>query len=244
MTASTASAGTIFNIKFDFTSASQKDILRYLQKNGYNLYGYKGAKGPRQVTAGLPTWFAVPYINLFGHVDIAYEPLFKVYVSQQSEIGPNTTLIVSEMSEEFPLGTSLIFNADGTFTTNSANPAPPGTISLLNNRLASTPNITVGLAAKVNGNYSPFCAFTLTPKGGLNMEPIENVCLFAAQTSLQSGSVVGQAAAPGCTFDFSATTIDYSLEMIPAIYGIKSGPGTNPVTKISAGDSLSELLNS
>ncbi|MEM9822196.1 MAG: hypothetical protein AAF985_14030 [Bacteroidota bacterium] len=235
---------TAFNIDFDFTSATQKKILQHLQNNGYKLMGYKGAKGAGQVTAGLPTWFAIPYMDMFAKVDINYEPLYKVYVSQQSEIGPNTTLNVSAMSKEFPLGTSLAFNPDGSFSIDTTNPAPAGTISLLNNRPSSTPKVTVGLAAKVNGNFSPFCAFTLTPQGSVNMEPLEKVCLFAAQTSLQSGSVVGQAAAPGCTFEFSESAIDYSLEMIPNTYGIQAAPGGIPVAEISSGASLTQLLNS
>ncbi len=235
--------GTIFNIDFNFAPATQNEILQYLQANDYKLMGYKGARGPGQVTSGLPTWFVLPFVDIFAQVNIEYEPLYKVYVSQQSTIGPNTSLQVSALSQEFPLGTSLIFNGDGTFTTDNDNPAPPGTISLLNNRVATTPNVTVGLAAKVNGEFSPFCAFTLTPQGSVNMEPMENACLFAAQTNLQSGSVVGQAATPGCLFDFNASHINYSLEMISRTFGILEVPETTPVTKITSGASLIQLLN-
>ena len=55
------SSGTIFSIDFDFGSADQRTILDYLQKNNYKLFGYKGASGPNQVSAGLPTWFAEPF---------------------------------------------------------------------------------------------------------------------------------------------------------------------------------------
>lgn len=232
---------TIFKIDFDFTSASQKAILGELQTAGYQLMGYKGASGPSQVTAGLPTWFVEPYGEMFGKVEIDYEPLYKVYVYNEATIGTNTTIQMESLSTEIGLGTAVTFNADGTFST--TNNAPAGIITLFNNRPANTSNVTVGLAAKVNGSYAPFCAFTCTPQGSVSMEPNEKVVLFAAKTDLVSGSVVGNAASPGCTFDFNASDIVYDLEMIAHTYGITSAPLANPVTEISSGASLSKLLN-
>ena len=58
-------SATIFKIDFDFTSNEQKTILEYLQANNFKLMGYKGATGPNQVSAGLPTWFSEPYIEMF-----------------------------------------------------------------------------------------------------------------------------------------------------------------------------------
>lgn len=232
---------TIFTMNFDFTSASQKAILSYLQDNNYKLFGYKGASGPNQISSGLPTWFAVPYIEMFGNVEIDYEPLYKVYVFNKAVIGANTTIKMEVLSIELPLGTAVQFNPDGSFSTIGS--AKPGTISILNNRPAGTTNVTVGLAAKVNGVYSPFCAFTSTPQSTVSMEPNEKVVLFAAQTNLVSGSVIGNATAPGCTFMFNASSINYDLEMIPSTYGITSAPGALPVTQISSGASLAQLLN-
>lgn len=234
-------SGTIFSIDFDFTTAPQKAILAYLQANNYSLFGYKGASGPNQVSSGLPTWFAVPYVEMFGNVDIEYEPLYKVYVYNKAIIGTNTTIKMEALSAEIPLGKSVQFNPDGTFSVMGN--AKPGVITVLNTRPAGTTNVTVGLAAKVNGEYAPFCAFTCTPQGSVSMEPNEKVCLFAAQTNLVSGSVVGNATAPGCTFMFNASNIAYSLEMIPSTYGITNAPGGAPVTEISSGASLVQLLN-
>ena len=232
---------TIFTMDFDFTSAGQKTILSYLQANGYKLFGYKGASGPNQISAGLPTWFAVPYIEMFGNVEIDYEPLYKVYVFNKAVIGANTTIKMEVLSIELPLGTAVQFNPDGTFSTVGS--AKPGTISILNNRPSGTTNVTVGLAAKVNGVYAPFCAFTSTPQGTVSMEPNEKVVLFAAQTNIVSGSVIGNATSPGCTFMFDSSSINYNLEMKPSTYGITSAPGGLPVTEISSGASLAQLLN-
>ncbi|CAM1340263.1 hypothetical protein [Tenacibaculum amylolyticum] len=233
--------GTIFTMNFDFTAAEQREILQYLQQNNFTLFGFKGASGPNQVAAGLPTWFAVPYKEMFGTVEIDYEPLYKVYVFNKAEIGANTTIKMEALSIEIPLGSKVQFNSDGTFSTIGS--ATPGTISVLNNRPAGTSNITIGLAAKVNGVFAPFCAFTSTPQGTISMEPNQKVVLFAAQKNLISGSVVGNAAAPGCTFEFNASHINFDLEMIPSTFGITNAPGGLPVTEISSGASLSQLLN-
>lgn len=234
--------GTVYNINFDFTRADQKTILQYLQNNNYSLYGFKGASGPNQVKEGVPVWFTVPFEEMFGNVDIAYEPLYKVYAFNQHEIAPNTTIKMDALSIELPLGTSIEFNADGTFS--NKKDAPAGSISIINQRPAGTPNITVGLAAKVNGIFQPFCAFTCTPQGSVNMAPHETVCLFAAQADLKSGSVVGNAAAPGCSFVFDSNRINYSLEMLASTYGINSTPGGTLVTTFGSNASLNELLNS
>lgn len=232
---------TIFQIDFDFTSSEQKSILQYLQANNYKLMGYKGASGPNQVASGVPAWFAVNYADMFGTVEIDYEPLYKVYVFNKSDIGTNTTIQMQALSDEIPLGTAVTFHQDGSFSTNGS--APAGVITVKNERGAGSPNITVGLAAKVNGEYLPFCAFICTPQGSVSMEPNEKVVLFAAQTSMTSGSVTGNATAPGCNFVFSASNIQYDLEMIPGTYGIQSVPGKAPVTPVSSGSSLTQLLN-
>jgi len=233
--------GTIFKINFDFTSQSQNTILKQLQAGKYKLLGYKGASGPSQVTAGLPTWFAEKYIDIFGQTEIDYEPLYKVYVYNKSTIGANTTITMEVLSKEIPLGTAVTFDGAGNFSTTPN--APAGIITVFNDRSADTQNVTVGLAAKVNGKYAPFCAFTSTPQGSVSMEPNEKVLLFAAETDMVSGSVTGNATAPGCTFDFNAADLQYQLEMIPVTLGITSAPGGKPVTETKANANLGQLLN-
>lgn len=236
-----AAGGTIYTIDFDFTSASQKEILQYLQENNYKLFGYKGATGPNQVTAGLPTWFVVKYMEMFGNVEIDYEPMYKVYVYNKANIGSNTTIKMEALSVEIPLGKSIQFNPDGSYSVTGS--AKPGTISVFNSRPAGTTNVTVGLAAKVNGEYAPFCAFTLTPQGTVNMEPNEKIYLFAGIENIVSGSVTGNAASPGCTFEFNASSINYNLKMIASTYGITSAMGGLPVTETTSGQSISNMLN-
>ena len=237
----TTSAGTVYAIDFDFTNADQKTILSYLQVKNYSLLGYKGATGPNQVSSGLPTWFAKPFMEMHGQVEIDYEPVYKIYAYNKANIGTNSTIQMESLSVELPLGTAAQLNPDGTFSI--IGNANPGIITVLNNRPAGTNNITIGLAAKIDGNFSPFCAFTAAPQGTVTIQPSEKICLFAAQTSMVAGSVVGNAATPGCTFEFSSSAIDFDLQFIAGTHEIKSAQKGAPVKQISSGDSLIQILN-
>ncbi|WP_298903362.1 hypothetical protein [uncultured Psychroserpens sp.] len=222
---------TIYNINFDFTSQEQQLLLRQLQAGNYTLFGFKGASGPNQITTGLPVWFTIPYMSMFGRTQIDYQPQYKVYVYNQDYIGTNITIHMQALSAEVPLGTILTFNADGTFSIK-----PGGS--------AGASNVTAGLAAKINGVYAPFCAFTSRPQGVVVMQPNDKIALFAAQTYLFSGSIISNALNPGCTFEFNPGSIQYNLEMMPASFSITNIPAALPVTEMYPGASLIQLLNS
>ena len=239
---SNLTVATTFKIDLDFTSQDQVTILDYLQQNNYTLLAYKGASGPQQVQSGLPTWFAQPFTLLFGQVEIDYQPKYKVYVYNKAQIGANTTIQMQTLSEEVGLGTALTFTEDGRLIRGDGQ-VPADSIMISNSRIANTPNVTVGLAAWIDGEYAPFCAFTSTPQGSIVMTPHETVCMFAAQTDLQSGSVTGMAAAPGCSFSFSSAAEDYKLTILPHTYQVTSAPGSVSVTPVASGQSLAELLN-
>lgn len=235
--------GTVYHMRFDFSSADQRAVLEKLQANHYQLIAYKGAQGPNQVSSGLPTWFSVPFGNIFGEVDISYAPKYKVYVFNQAVIAAYTTIEMQSLSDEVSLGTALNFTQAGAFT--SAGSSGPGSITLTNQRPAGTPNITVGLAGLVNiptgPQYLPFCAFTLTPLGSITMTPIEQVAIMAAQVNLQSGNVQANAAAPGATLTFSPSAINFDLMVEDSTFQITNVPGTTPVQPLSSGQSLSYL---
>jgi len=239
---SIAATGTVYTLDFDFTSADQKKILDYLQTNNYQLLAYKGATGPKQVTAGVPVWFAEPFADMFGAVEIDYQPQYKVYVYNRATIGANTTIEMEVISGLVGLGQSLIFNQDGSFSPGTAS-APAGSIVLQNNTPSGTPNVTVGLAALINNQYLPFCAFTSTPQDSVAMTPQESACLFAAQTALQSGSVTAVATAPGCFFSFSGSQFTYNFAITDSTYAVHGIDSTN-TTPVSSGQELNLVLNS
>ncbi|TGE29942.1 hypothetical protein E5K02_02580 [Hymenobacter metallicola] len=228
--------GTTYTIEIDATST----VLGELQAQNFTLLAYKGASGPNQVSAGMPTWFAQPFINLFTPIDIEYTPVYQVYISSVLNVAPNTIINMAKASLPVGLGTSLVFNADGTFTQGGAGTA--GSIALTNNRPAGTPPLVVGLAAMINGVFSPFCAFTCPPQNAVQMTPHESVAFFAARTALQSGSVTANATAPGSSFAIQPTVTDYTLQVQDSTFAIV-GTGSTITTVINAGDALS-ILNS
>jgi len=232
---------TIFKIDFDFTRADQTAILKKLQERNYKLLGYKGAAGPSQAKDVVPTWFAEDCIDMFGAVEIDYEPKYKVYVFNEHPLAANTIIQMQSSSLEIGLGTSITFNADGTFTDVST--AQDGVITVFNNRPGDTPDVTIGLAALVNGVYKPFCAFTSTSQSSVSMEPKETVCLFVAQTDMVSGSVAGNLTSPGCSFPLDANHIQYDLQLVSGTNAIEAIPGATPVTSVTSGAALIDLLN-
>ncbi|WP_460138671.1 hypothetical protein [Pseudomonas sp. H2_D07] len=239
---------TTFTIEFDFNSADQKAVLKELQTQGYNLLAYKGAVGPNQLTTGVPTWFAVPFGTMFGLVDIDYQPMYKLYVTTQGNIAADTTIQMQSISTALPLGSAQTFNQDGTFVSGGVASVPADSLGLFNNRPSGTPPLTVGLAGLVTTpsgtQYLPFCAFTLNPQGSIVMKPLENILLVAAQQNLQSGNVQAVVSAPGCTFSFSASTIEYDLQVLASTYTITNLVGTPSVSPVSSGSTIGTIINS
>ncbi len=229
------------SINFDFTSADQRQILQYLQENGYQLMGFKGATGPNQIPSGVPAWFVIHFGYMFGTEEIYYEPEYKVYAFNKAVIVPNTTIQMQALSQEIPLGTAISFHSDGTFS--RAESASEGIITVRNERYPGTPNLTIGLAAKVNGVFQPFCAFTSFSQGQVSMKPNEKIVLFASQVNMDSGTVIGNSMVPGGEFTFSAENRQFDLQIIRRTYGIANAPGGAPVESVPAGQSLIQLLN-
>ncbi len=235
---------TTFTMSFDFTSASQEAVLQQLQNQNFSLLAFKGAAGPSQVQTGLPTWFSVPFEDIFGSTTISYQPKYKVYVFNEEKIAADTVITMDALSDEIDLGNALNFTGVGSFT--SAGSSQPGTITLNNQRGADTPPVTVGLAGKVqlpSGDFQflPFCAFTVAPQGSVEMTPIESVAMFAAQQNIQSGSVQARATAPGCSFSFNSMEIGYQLMVTPDTFAITNVPGKAAVVPFPANQALAFL---
>jgi len=236
---------TTFTIDFNFNPADQNAILTQLQAQGYNLLGYKGATGPNQITAGVPTWFSLPFTGLFGAVDIDYTPLYQVYVFNKANIAANTVISMSAQSNPMPLGSALTFNQNGNFVSGGVTNVPAASLGLMNNSLNT---VTVGLAGLVNlpngtSQYQPFCAFSLNPANSIIMTPLETILLVASQSNLASGNVQAAVSAPGCTFTFNNNTIEYDLQMMANSFAITNIPGSAPVLPVSSGSTIGTIVN-
>lgn len=239
---------TTFDINFDFSSTSeQQQVLQQLQAAGYSLLGYKGAEGPNQLTTGVPTWFSVPFADMFGIVDIDYTPTYKIYVYNKDQIAADTTIQMQALSSAMPLGNALTFQQDGSFVSGGVSGVPADSLGLFNNRPSTTSPVTVGLAGLVNlptgTQYLPFCAFTLPSQNSIIMKPLETILLVAAQRNIQSGNVQASVSAPGCTFEFSASAIEYDLKIMPNTFAITNVPGTTPVMPVSSGSTIGTIIN-
>lgn len=237
-----------FKMNFDFSSSEQKNILSILQDKSYSLLGFKAAKGSGKLSTGVPTWFSLPFSQLFGEIEIDYTPKYKVYVFDKADIAAFTTIKMQSLSNEIELGRGLIFEKDGSFSTSSDVQVKSDSIMLTNGRPVGSPNITVGLAGHVNlpggkEDYLPFCAFELNPQASISMTPLEKICLFAARLSISSGNVQASIASPGCTFSFSDSCENYNLEIEDSSYEIKSAYRGLPVTRVNSGETLSKLLS-
>lgn len=238
---------TTYQMQFDFSTAEEKETLKYLQAQGYTLLAYKGASGTSQIAAGVPTWFAVPFGNIFGTTNIDYTPTYKIYVFNQSQIAANTTIQMQSLSGEVGLGSAMTFKPDGDFVSGGVSGVPSDSIGLKNDRPSGTPDVTVGLAGVVNlpsgRQYLPFCAFTLPPQNSIIMKPLETILMVAARLNIQSGNVQANAAAPGCTFEFSASAPRYYLDVTPSTYAITNVPGTTAVTAVDSGATIGTIVN-
>ena len=76
------------------------------------------------------------------------------------------------------------------------------------------------------------------------MKPLETILLVAAQQNLQSGNVQANVSAPGCTFAFSASTIQYDLQVLASTFAITNLPGTPSVLPVSSGSTIGTIVNS
>ncbi|MCB8836509.1 hypothetical protein [Aurantimonas sp. VKM B-3413] len=237
---------TTFTIDFDFNSADQNKVLSALQQGNYNLIGFKGAMGPSQIAAGVPAWFVVPFGNMFGQTQIQYEPQYKVYIFNSAQIAAQTTITMQSLSNPMGLSSAVTFTSTGQFATGGVDGVPADSIGVLNDRPASTPAVTVGLAGLVTTptgqQYLPFCAFTLPPQNSIIMKPLEQVLLVAAQLNLTSGNVQANLSAPGCKFAFDATNQDYPLIIKPGTFEITGAPGKAPTIPVGSGSSVA-LIN-
>jgi hypothetical protein len=238
---------TTFTIEFDFNSADQKAVLSALQAQGYNLLAYKGAVGPNQLTAGVPTWFSVPFGTMFGLVDIDYEPKYKLYVTTQGNIAADTTIQMQSISTALSLGSAQTFNSDGSFVSGGVANVPADSLGLFNNRPAGTPDCWPRRPCQHAFGRGPVPAVLCIypePQGSIMMKPLETILLVAAQQNLKSGNVQASVSAPGCTFAFSANIIEYDLQVLPSTYAITNQGGKPSVSPVSSGSTIGTIVNS
>ena len=229
----------VYSINFDFRNKAQKRILEYMQLRGYKLLGFKGAESDGQL-AGIPVWFAVPYIRMTGEVKNVYQSLYKVYYVDSSTPS-DKSIRMTALSEVVELGSKVTLEEDGTFSVEPGGPA--NTILFINNRAADSETITAGLASLVNGEYAPFCAFKVAPRTPLHMKPNDKVSLFALPTVARAGSITAQAVSEGALFELNGSHNRLCLEMKQEGGGFSPVCWDMPITEVHPGEQLSPLMH-
>jgi hypothetical protein len=66
----------------------------------YTLYGYKAAGGAGQIKEGIPVWLTQDYKNVFGTMNINYEPKYKVYIGTKRKVAANITIVMNKLSPD------------------------------------------------------------------------------------------------------------------------------------------------
>ena len=236
----TAAAGFSYDIAVEFTRAYQRHLLTYLCQHQFQLLAYRGASGPQPLRAGLPTWFAESFCGFVEPIRLNCQPCYKVYVSRQTEFGFGDVVQPDLVSGTLTLGTTLVLDPAGRLR-RSQEPAPAGSVALRNEMAAGTGPVTVGLAAPINGEYRPFCAFRCDSQQEAVLTPHDEVALFAAPASLRSGTLVSHLDAPGSLLTFTNHTPFYTLTMRDDSHTLVADWPTL-ATPVAAGASLARLL--
>jgi hypothetical protein len=229
----------VYSINFDFRKKEQKRILEYMQQRGYKLLGFKGAESDGQL-AGVPVWFAVPYIRMAGEVKNVYQSLYKVYYVDSS-VPSDKSIRMTALSEVAELGSKVTLQDDGSFSVEPG--GPEDAILFINNRAAGSETITAGLASLVNGEYAPFCAFKVGPQKRLRMEPSDKVCLFALPTVARAGSLAAKALAEGSLFELDASQNRLCLEMKQDGGGFSPVCWDIPIAEVHSGEPLTRVMD-
>ena len=236
----TAAAGFSYDIEVEFTHAYQRHLLTYLCQHQFQLLAYRGASGPQPLRAGLPTWFAKSFCGLVGPIQLSCQPRYKVYVCRQTKFELGDIVQPDLVSGALAPGATLVLDPAGRLR-RSSEPAPAGSIALRNEMAAGTGAVTVGLAAPINGEYWPFCAFRCESKQEAVLTPHDEVALFAAPASLQPGTLVSHLDAPGSLLPFTSHTPFYTLTMRDDSHTLVADWPTL-ATPVAAGTSLARLL--
>ena len=188
---------------------------------------------------GIPIWFTRSYKDMFGSTKIGYEAKYKVFVDTEFASCPTARLNSELQSNVIKPDNALKFE-NGRFT--KSDNAVQGTITLVRKDL-SAKVLTVGLCAEVDGEFQPFCAFSLLPQGVIHMRP-KNTVILCSGSRLECGSITSTTATPGCMFPLGRDADNYELALMPSSIGVTGAKGGRTVTSVVQGTNIKEAFKS
>ncbi|MEM1000298.1 MAG: hypothetical protein AAGN35_24810 [Bacteroidota bacterium] len=231
-----------FLIDVNFIGEQELRLKDELASEGFSLVGFKGAANGASMV-GVPAWFSIPVRDLLDRNRIAVDLEFGVFVFNERDIDRNTVLTPqSRMGANLSDRNSFILSAFGQLMPDG-NPGIEGTITVRSERQLGDDPVLVGIGAELDGEILPFCVYVLRPQSTVNMEPLEDVLLFFAQGPTRQGSVVGTVTTPGAKFMLNQITQTFDLRVIDNTFGLTNRAGSNPVTPVSAGANIVQILN-
>lgn len=227
-----------YTIEFDFTSSAQQAVLSALQQDGYSLLVFQSIPSLEDAQQ-TPIWLLQSFNDVFGVFTLTFTPEYKAYVTQGSVLGAENAHKATErvgssfaMSNVVPLGTALVFNQNGSFTPDTRS-APANAIALRNAATAGSQSLTTGLAANIEGIYSPFSAAPIPPSTVVVTTPISNVVLGVSQYNIEQGHMKFSSYVQGAQLDIRAGQPLYTLSIDPTTKAV-IGAGTTTVEAVSS----------
>ncbi|HEY0015638.1 MAG TPA: hypothetical protein VGC13_04945 [Longimicrobium sp.] len=189
---------------YSITITIPDETVTTLKSGGYQLYGFKGVRGPR---TGKPlVWFATE--DYSETTALTWSEEYFAYTSRSVKLTPSTR-ITATGQDAVNLG-QLVTVAAGGVGTVSQGPDPRA-IAILN--AASPPTDFVCGLSQPNGidpKPLPICAFPL-PAGMEDLiVPIAQVFLMFASAPVNTGTVIEQSYGWGALVDLTA---DHDMEV-------------------------------
>ncbi|KOG85193.1 hypothetical protein [Streptomyces varsoviensis] len=204
-----------------------------LREGGFRLYGFRGVRSSS--SNGRPlVWFSS--LGYMTATEISWAPQLKAFTSH-SQIIPDGRVTASN-SYNIELGQTLeVKSITGTGTVSPD--GLQGAVSVYNE---TSTEFTTGISQRSDvgdtSSFNPLCAFPLFG-GNINVfTPVEKVLLFFASDSINTGTVIERAFAPGLLID--VTGVGHRSVQ----YHINTGwsPSEIWARKISARDNIVPLL--
>jgi hypothetical protein len=194
-----------------------------LNKNGFQLYGFKAVTGP---AGGKPVvWFATSNYGL--STKVKWTESYKVFTSRSTDVGPNTQVSVDN---DYPAALNDVLTVDSTTGTGTvADGGPEDAISVVNT--TSSP-FSCGISQlQADGTFAPLAVFPLFGNSEDEMVPVEKVFLMFASNQVDTGTVIEKSFSSGILIDLTGAPQDGSGAVTRSVsFDINSSWADNDAT--------------
>jgi hypothetical protein len=193
--------------KYAVTIQISDDVLSFLKRNNYFLYGFKAVKSSG--SEGQPlVWIQTD--DFMEFTMIRWREQYNIYDST-NEIRDRAKMVVLNQAPVAPGDICTILPKTGLFKIVTGGPA--GKI-IINDTYAKS-RLTTGIAQMVNGQMQLECAFPIINQLGVTIEPVHKVVFLFATQKYDPGSVMIQTPNPAILIDLtgvSSRTVVYNKD--------------------------------